>query len=420
MRILVVGSTAKEHAIIWKLYQGEIVEEVFCAPGNFGTHQLAESVDIRPYEVNKLAEFAKENNITLTIATDKIALDSGIVNTFNKQNLNIFGPEKNAMRPIMQRSFAKKFFHKHKIPTAKFSVFDKEGQAIDYARESKFPILIKLNSATPEINTFYCETFKQAKNAIERAFANLNKRIIIEEYKEGKEISFPILTDGYNAVPMPTAVTYKTLLEGNGGSYTNGIGAYASADFSMKQEDFIAQNIVFPVLDGLNADNMSFSGILNFRLKLLNNGDIQLLELDSDFNGVEAQTILPIIDEDMAKVFYSTAIGALEDEYQSLKTTNEYCTSLMFYQAPYPGELTKGNVIEIEEEIDDDLLIFYNKVKQNKYFEKLVDGAFVLSLSTTGSSLSMASDKLYTAVDYINFEGKRFRKDVAQVNLIGV
>lgn len=420
MRILVVGSTAKEHAIIWKLYQGEVVEEVFCAPGNFGTEKLADSVDIRPYEVNKLAAFAKENKIDLTIATDKVALDAGIVNTFHKQSLTIFGPEKNSMRPIMQKSFAKKFFHKHKIPTTKFSVFDKEGQAIDFARSSKYPLLIKLNSPTPEINTFYCETFTQAKNTIEKAFANLNRRIIIEEYKEGKEISFPILTDGYNAVPMPAAVTYKPLLEGNGGPWTNGVGAYASADFTMEQEDFIAQNIVFPILDSLNADNMSYTGILNFRLKLLNNGDIQLLELDSDFNGVEAQTILPLIDEDMARVFYSAAIGALEDDYQNLKTTNEYCTSLMFVQSPYPGEFTKGNIIEVEEEIDDDLLVFYNKVKQNVYFEKLVDGAFVLSLSTTASSLSLATDKLYTAVDYIQFEGRKFRRDIAQVNLIGV
>lgn len=419
MRILVVGSSAKEHAIIWKLFQGETVEEVFCAPGNLGTSKLATNVDIRPYEIKKLAQFAKETQIDLTIASSKVALDSNIVEIFQRDGLVIFGPSKNAIRTVMSRSFAKKFFHKYKISTPKFGVFEKEGQAIDYVRSSRFPVLIKLDTPTPDINTFYAETFPQAKNYIERVFATLNKKVIIEECKEGKEIVLPVITDGYNAIPLPSCVLYRRMLEGNGGAITNGIGAYATAPIDTEMESLIANTIVFPTLDGLTADKMPFYGILTFRMKLYPNGMLELTELDSDIGNIETQTILPLIKEDMMRIYYSCAIGALGDEYQSIKFEEFSSASIMLTQNPYPAEFEKGNVIEIEDELeDDDLLIFYNKVLQNKYLEKTVDGGQVLSLTATGATLSLAVEKLYDAVEDIKFEGKRFRRDIGQSNFI--
>ena len=300
MKILVIGSSAKEHAIIWKLYQGETVEEVFCAPGNLGTSKLATNVEIRPYEVKKLIDFAKANQIDLTIASSKIALDSNIVEAFHRENLVIFGPTKNAMKVIMNRSFAKKFFHKYKISTPKFAVFEKEGQAIDYARAEKYPLLIKLDTPTPDINVFHAQTFTQAKAYIEKAFANLNKKIIIEEFVEGKEIVLPIITDGYNAIPLPSCVLQRRMLEGDGGSYTNGLGAYATAPIDSELENLIANTIVFPTIDGLANDKMPFFGIITFRMKLDDKGNIGLIELDSDIGNIETQTILPLIKEDMA------------------------------------------------------------------------------------------------------------------------
>lgn len=419
MRILVVGSSAKEHAIVWKLFQGETVEEVFCAPGNLGTEKLATNVDIRPYEVKKLVDFAKENKIELTIASSKIALDSGIVEVFEKEGLVIFGPFKNAMRPVLSRSFAKKFFHKYKIPTPKFGTFEKEGQAIEYVRGAKFPVLIKLDTPTPDINTFYAETFPQAKNYIERVFATLNKKVIIEEHKEGKEIVLPVITDGYNAIPLPSCVLYRRMLEGDGGAITNGIGAYATAPVDSEMESLIANTIVFPTLDGLTNDKIPFYGILTFRMKLYPNGQLELTELDSDIGNIETQTILPVIKDDMARIYYYCAIGALNDQYQSIEFENISSASIMLTQNPYPADFEKGNVIEIEEGIeDDDLMIFYNKVVQNRYLEKTVDGGQVLSLTATGATLSSALEKLYDAAKDINFEGKKYRYDIGQSNFI--
>ena len=420
MRILVVGSSAKEHAIVWKLFQGETVEEVFCAPGNLGTQKLATNIDIRPYEIKKLLDFAKENQIELTIASSKIALDAGIVELFQKEGLVIFGPSKNAMRTVMSRSFAKKFFHKYKIPTPKFGVFEKEGQAIEYARGAKFPVLIKLDTPTPDINSFYAETFPQAKNYIERVFATLNKRVIIEEYKEGKEIVLPVLTDGYNAIPLPSCVLYRRILEGDGGAITNGIGAYATAPVDTEMESIIANTIVFPALDGLATDKMPFYGILTFKMKLYTNGQIELTELDSDIGNIETQTILPLIKEDMARVYYYCAIGTLNEEYQSIEFENISAASIMLTQGPYPADFEKGNAIEIEDgmEEDDDLLIFYNKVTQNRYLEKTVDGGQVLSLTALGSTLSSSVEKLYDAANAINFDGKKYRHDIGQSKFI--
>lgn len=420
MRILVVGSSAKEHAIIWKLFQGESVEEVFCAPGNIGTAKLATNVEIRPFEVRKLAQFAKENQIDLTIASCKIALDSGIVEAFQAEGLVIFGPNKNAMRTVMSRSFAKKFFHKYKIPTPKFGVFEKEGQAIDYVRGAKFPVLVKLDTPTPDINTFYAETFPQAKAYIERVFATLNKRVIIEEYREGKELVLPILTDGYNAIPLPSCVLYRRMLEGNGGAITQGIGASATAPIDTDMESVIANTIAFPVLDGLTSDKVPFYGILTFRMKLYSNGNIELVEIDSDLGNIETQTILPLIKEDMARVYYSCSVGALGDDYQNIAFEESSSASIMFTQNPYPADFEKGNVITIDENLEEneDLLVFFNRVAQNKYFEKVVDGGQVLSLTAVASTLSVAVDKLYEAANDIDFEGKKFRRDIGQSNFI--
>lgn len=414
MRILVIGASAKEHAIAWKLLQGEAVEEIFCAPGNAGTDQLTTNVDIRPYEVKKLLNFAKENRIDLTIASSKVALDSDIVNLFQKENLVIFGPTKNAIRPIISRSFAKKFFYKYKIPTPKFGVFEKEGQAIEYARGAKFPLLIKLDTMTPDINIFHAETFPQAKNYIERVFANSHKKVIVEEFREGKEIVLPVITDGYNAIPLPSCILYRRMLEGDGGAYTNGIGAYATAPIDLELETLIANNIVFPILDGMGVDKMPYFGILTFHLKLYPNGHIELLELDSDIGNIETQTILPLVKEDMAKVYYSCAIGALGDDYQSIEFNDETSASIMLTQSPYPAEFPKGNVIEIEDGIEEDALIFYNKIGTNRFFENIVDGGQVMSLTATASTLSLALEKLYELADGVKFEGKRFRHDIGK------
>ena len=419
MRILVVGSSAKEHAIIWKLFQGETAEEVFCAPGNLGTAELAQNVDIRPYEIKKLVDFAKENQIDLTIASSKVALDSGIVDIFQKEGLTVFGPLKNSLKPIMSRSFAKKFFYKYKIPTPKFAVFEKEGQAIEYVRGAKFPLLIKLDTSTPDINTFYATTFTQAKNYIERVFVSQNKKVIIEEEKEGKEVVLPIITDGYNVIPLPSCILYRRMLENDGGSITNGIGAYATAPIDTEMESIIANTIVFPTLDGLMADKINFYGILTFKMKLYPNGKFELVEIDSDMGNIETQTILPLIKEDLAKIYYSCAAGTLNDDFQSIEFEEISSASVMLTQSPYPADFEKGNIIEIEEGLeDDDLLIFFNKVAQNRYFEKTVNGGQVLSLTATGATLTKALEKLYDSVKYVNFEGKKYRKDIGQSNFI--
>lgn len=416
MKVLVVGSGGREHALVWKLKQSKKVTEIFCAPGNAGIKKLAQCVDIRIDDINGLCQFAQENQIDLTVVGSELPLSLGIVDSFKKNGLLIYGPTQAAARIESSKSYAKKMMHKYKIPTAAFAVFDKETQAVDHARKSKYPLVVKYDGLAAGKGVFICETFEQARKVIEGCFENLYKAVVIEEFLTGREVSFQVITDGYNAVPLSPAQDFKRAYDGNNGPNTGGMGAYAPADFVDKElEQKIATKVIFPMLDGLNNEGTPFVGTLYAGLMVNEKNDPYVIEFNARFGDPETQVILPLLDDDLFEILYSTAIGALGDDYESFKLSDDHAITVVLASGGYPGSYKKGYPIEGLENIDDeDLIAFHSGTTMNKYGETITNGGRVLTLTATASTLHRAFNKVYESIDIIQFKDMRYRKDIAK------
>ncbi|MFA6925361.1 MAG: phosphoribosylamine--glycine ligase [Bacteroidales bacterium] len=416
MKVLVIGSGAREHAIIWKLSQNSRIEKIFCIPGNPGVTELATCVNINTENIHEICEFALENDINFTIPISESVIAGGICDVFRENGLQIFGPSKEAAKIGTNRAFAKKFMFKHKIPTPRYGLFDKENAAIDYARKSNYPIIVRYDASfTSGEESFFCETFSQAKKAIEKSFANLNKTTVIEEYFSGSEITFTVITDGYNAVPMPYVHVYKRVLEGDGGAITHGVGAFAPVGkIDFKLEGKIAGEIVFPTLDSLRAEGNPYEGFLSINIIMNDKNEIKAIDFQPTIGDPEAQTVLPLINDDLFDVLYSTSIGALGDDYENLNINDMHSVSVYLLSGNYPSKPKKNVVIEgIENIDDDDLLLFYGETAMNPYYEVVTNGSRVMSFTSTASTLNKAHERVYESIDIVKFESKKFRKDIA-------
>ena len=392
MRVLIIGSSGVEHAIANKLAADNSAEMIFVTPGNPGIEKVANCINIPESQTNELLEFAMENMIDFTIATSKTALEDGIVDKFRANNLLIFGPDLNSQKITSQRSYAKKLCYKYKVPITKFGVFEKEAAAVEFLKTVKYPVAIKLDSQNSAVNTYICETPVFAQQMIEPILSNDNKKVIIEEYIEGKDITLSVITDGYNAVPLPACVSYFHAQDCGG--------------------------IVFPIIDALNNEKTPYSGILTFRMKLTPQGQIFLTDIDSVLGNPEAQTILPLLEEDLLRILYSTAIGALGDDYESFITNDKFSATAMLLSGAYPFDFKQNFPIEIEPELDEDIIVCQNQTIRNKYYETVTKGGRPVSVTALGSTLNIAREKLYSAIECINFENKRYRKDIAQNKVI--
>ncbi len=422
MKVFLISSGGKAHALVWKLVQSERVSEVFCTFNNAIMPKLATVVDIRESDADELYNFVKENSIDLTIIDSVTTAATGLGKKLRNEGFSVFGPDKDSCKIQLQKGFTKKFMHKYKIPTAQFGVFDKEAQAITYARNAKYPLVIKFDSRVPGLGTIICQNFNEAKNVITYCLKNLFKPIVIENYIEGKAFSFQVVTDGYDAVPLPAAYDYKRAEDGNAGPNTQGMGAYSPVPYINQQiEGEIAQKIFFPLIDALNTEKIGFAGILKANLLIDKNNNPFVTGFDVSFPDPETQTIMPQVKEDLFEVLLSASIGALGDNYEILKTTDEHSVCINLVSGGYPGEYKKGLVIEGLDEIDDDnTLIFHAGTGKNEYAEAVTMGGVVLNVVSTASTLSRAHELAYEALDLIEFQGMEYRKDIAKPKVLNI
>lgn len=417
MKVLVIGAGGREHTIVWKLTQSKRVSQIFCTPGNAGISRIAHCADIRVNDIEGLCKFAKDNSIDLTVVGPELPLSLGIVDTFRKNNLLIYGPTKAAAKIESSKGFAKKLMYKYKVPTAPFAVFDKEHPAIEYARKSKYPLVVKYDGLASGKGVFICETFEQAKKAIENCFESLYKAVVIEGFLTGREVSFQVITDGYNAVALSPAQDFKRAYDGNNGPNTGGMGSYAPVPFVDKElERKIAEKIIFPVLDGMSSEGIPFTGTLYAGLMIDEKNNPYVIEFNARFGDPETQVILPLLEEDLFEVLYSTSIGALGDEYEFFNISNSHAVSVVLTSGGYPGNFKKGYTIEGLDNIgeDEDLVVFHSGTAVNKYGEIATDGGRVLAVTAIASTLHMTRDKVYEAVNLINFKDMKYRKDIAK------
>ncbi len=420
MKILVVGSGFKENAFIWKLRQNHGIKKIYCAPGNPGIAKYAQCIDIKENEIERIAEFAEENNIDLTIAISQIAIIWGIVNLFTQKRLPVFGPTKEAAKIENSKSFLKKFLHKNKIPTCEYHIFSRASQAIEYAKDAKYPLIIKYDTRSEGRGVFLCESFSQAQNIIEKSFESLCKSLIIEKYEQGRIFALPIVTDGYNAVPLSPCFIYKRALEGNAGVFTSGMGAFAPIPYmDAMLEGKIAENIVFPIIDALVTENIIFSGILSIEMILDEKDNPKVMGINSTISDMEAMVSLPLLDTDLYSILYSTTIGALGDEFEVFDINNNHSVAVLLTSGGYINDPTKGAEIMGLENFEDeeDLYIFQSDTKKDICAETVVNGVKVLSVVSSAATLHRACSSVYEAINEIEFKSKRYRKDIVK-NLV--
>ncbi len=416
MKILIVGSGAKEYTLA-KIFSGyNSVDTVFVAPGNDAIGEFANCIDIKANNTDELLEFAKINEIDLTVASSEQAVMYEIAEKFNEAGLLIFSPTAAASRICTSKSTGKKFMYKTKIQTPKFGVFDRENIAVDYARRSKYPLLLKTDNHLPGENTIVCNSFKEAKRKIEDSFSNFNKKIVLEDFVEGPEFSYYIITDGYNAMPLMSVVPYKYNLDGNGGLITSGTGAYAP--FYMLDtalESRIFKEIVYPVLDSLAKNKTNYVGILGIDIILDKDKQLNVLEFNSFLQEPDAQCILKLLDCNLINLMKAAIAGSLADDYTEIPLKSGYAASAVLTAGNYPSNLKKGSIIYgLEEAEEEDVEIAHFKTRKNIYSEYETLGGRAIAVTGAASTLGLAVDKVYEAIQLINFDGMKYRTDIGK------
>ena len=416
MRVLVVGSGGREHALVWKLSQSPEVTKLYCAPGNGGIGDLAELVDHAAEDIESLADFAESKDIDLTIVGPESALAKGIVDLFEKRGLRIFGPSKAAARLESSKAFSKNLMKKYGIPTGQFAVFDDPQAARAYVRQLGAPIVVKADGLCGGKGTIVASTLSEALGAIDllmedKIFKQAGERIVIEERLVGEEASIIVITDGETALPFLLSQDHKRLLDADKGPNTGGMGAYAPApviDAALSKQ--IMAQIIDPTIRALSSEGLAFKGVLYAGLMMTADGP-KVLEYNVRFGDPELQAILPLLKSDLVPILDDTVEGRLSMTQCQWETGS--CVCVVLASGGYPGDFQIGKEIRGLDQVKDHpgLLVFHGGTKKDR--ERYVSwGGRVLNIIGRGPDLESALKRAYDAIGPVQFDGMIYRKDI--------
>jgi phosphoribosylamine--glycine ligase len=417
VKILVVGSGGREHALAWKLAESPEVDRIFCAPGNAGTEEIGENVSIRASELSELVRFAKENRIGLTVIGPDDALAAGIVDLFEAEGLRVFGPNQKAAQLEASKIFAKELMSAEKIPTAEARTFSSSKEALDYCGEVALPVVIKADGLALGKGVITAHDRENARQAVqammeERVFGEAGRRIIIEECLRGSECSVHALVSGESFRMLATARDHKRALDGDEGPNTGGMGAVSPADnWNTEREREFADSIMQPLLHGLTRNGRTFRGLLFPGLMITNKG-LRVLEFNCRFGDPETQAILPRLKSDLVSLLMATIEGGLEDVI--IEFDSRTAVTVILASAGYPGKYGTGRRIDGLEDAArlPEVRIFQAGTKRQD--GKIVtSGGRVLAITALGESVTEARERAYDAIRQIHFEGCHFRRDIA-------
>lgn len=428
MRILVIGSGGREHALVWKIAQSRLCDKIFCAPGNGGISQIAECIDIKADDVLGLLKFAQKEKIGLTVAGPEVVLSLGIVDEFEKAGLKIFGPVKLAANLEASKIFSKELMAKYRVPTAAFKIFSAEGGSAyggDMAAAKKYieklgaPCVVKADGLAGGKGVVVAKTVDEAKNAVtsmmqEKIFGEAGNKIIVEERLEGQEASILVITDSKEVVSLASAQDHKRIFDNDEGQNTGGMGAYSPAPVvtpGLFKE--ILDKIIYRTIDGLAKEGIDYRGVLYAGVMLTKDGP-KTLEFNVRFGDPETQAILPRLKSDLLEIMLAAREGKLS-KIRSLEWDNRACVCVVCAAGGYPGNYAIGKEISGLDaaEKSDGIVVFHAGTKKagNKI---LTSGGRVLGVTGLGDSIKEAINKTYSAVNKINFEGMHYRKDIGR------
>ncbi len=424
MRILIIGSGGREHALVNALAQSSHADALYAAPGNPGTAQPATNVDVAADDFDGLVSFAQDEDIDLTIVGPEQPLVDGLVDRFEEAGLRIIGPPADAARLEGSKVFADLFMDRHGIPTADFRVFDAEeyDKAAAYLDEVGAPIVVKADGLAAGKGSFVCSTREEAHDALdeivkERAFGTAGDRVVIEERMEGEEVSVLVLTDGTHYVLLPSSQDHKPIGEGGSGPNTGGMGAFAPApivDGSLLTR--ICREIVEPTLKGMQEEGTPYRGVLYCGLMITPDGP-KVVEYNCRLGDPEAQVVLPLVESDLVEVFDSLVDGTLDTG--SLRASAGAAACVVLASGGYPIEYETGYEISGVEEAEalSEVSVVHAGTDRRNDGALVTDGGRVLGITARGSDLPEALDRAYEGVDLVNFKGKTVRSDIGEKGL---
>ena len=419
MKVLIVGSGGREHALAWKIAQSPRVDKIYCAPGNAGIAEYAECVDIKAMEFDRLAAFAAENGVDLTVVGMDDPLVGGIVDVFEAQNLRIFGPRKNAAILEGSKAFSKDLMKKYNIPTAAYENFDDPKAAVEYLEtKAEFPIVLKADGLALGKGVLICNTLEEAKEGVksimeDKQFGSAGNRMVIEEFMTGREVSVLSFVDGKTIKTMTSAQDHKRAGDGDTGLNTGGMGTFSPSPFYTKEvEAFCEQYIFQPTVDAMAKEGREFKGIIFFGLMLTPKGP-RVLEYNARFGDPETQVVLPRMKNDIVEVFEACVDGTLDQIDLEFEDNAAVCVVLA--SDGYPVKYEKGFEIRgLDTFKEKDGYYVFHAGSAWKDGKIVTNGGRVLGVTAKGENLKAARANAYEAVNWISFDNKYYRNDIGK------
>ncbi len=415
MKVLVIGGGGREHTLVWKIVQSPRVKKVYCTPGNGGIKRLAECIDIEAGDLTAVVKFAKEKEIDLAVVGPDDPLAMGLVDKLEEAGIRTFGPCARAAEIEASKVFSKDLMKKYNIPTAHYEVFEDPDQAVGYLRNCTFPVVVKAEGLALGKGVVIAEEFEQAKSAVEemmlkRVFGDAGRRIVVEEFLEGHEVSILTFTDGKTVVPMVSSQDHKRVYDNDCGPNTGGMGTFSpSRIYSKELAEECMERIYIPTIRAMESEGRRFKGVLYFGLIITREGP-KVLEYNARFGDPETQVVIPRLKTDIIDIF-----DAVIDERLGQIDIEWYpggAACVVMASGGYPGKYETGCEISgIEEAEELGCMVFHagTKIQNGKM---VTSGGRVLGVSALGSSLESSIEKAYEGVSRIRFKGAHYRKDI--------
>ena len=418
MKVLIVGSGGREHAIATSVAKSPKVDKIYCAPGNAGIGMIAECVPIGAMEFDKIVAFAKENAIDLTIVGMDDPLVGGLIDELEKEGLRAFGPRKNAAILEGSKAFSKDLMKKYNIPTAGYENFDNADDAIKYLETAEFPIVLKADGLALGKGVLICNDFEEAKEGVksimlDKQFGTAGNRMVIEEFMTGREVSVLSYVDGKTIKTMTSAQDHKRAMDGDQGLNTGGMGTFSPSPFYTEEVDEFCKKYIYQAtVDAMAAEGREFKGIIFFGLMLTPKGP-RVLEYNARFGDPEAQVVLPRMKNDIIEVMEACIDGKLDEVDLQFEDNAAVCVVLA--SEGYPVKYEKGLEIKgLENFVDKDGYYCFHAGTKEENGKIVTNGGRVLGITAKGADLKEARANAYAATEWIDFDTKYMRHDIGK------
>lgn len=417
MKVLVVGGGGREHTLVWKISQSPLVDKLFCAPGNGGIAALAECVPLKAVDIEGVTEFALREGVGLVVVAPDDPLALGMVDALEAKGIRAFGPRKAAAAVESSKAYSKELMRKYDIPTAAYEVFDSAAKAMEHLKKCSFPVVVKADGLALGKGVVIAESLDSACEAVrfmmlDRVFGEAGKRIVIEEFLSGPEVSVLAFTDGKTIVPMVSSQDHKRALDNDEGLNTGGMGAFSpSRLYTPEVADYCAERIYLPTIRALNSEGRTFKGVLFFGLMLTDEGP-KVLEYNARFGDPETQVVVPRLKNDIVEIFNAVIDERLEEI--DLQWDDNAAVCVVAASGGYPQDYATGFEIRgMEAARDEGALVFHagTRLECGNYYTA---GGRVLGVTAISESLEEAIKKAYSGVGKISFEGMHYRRDIGR------